>query len=62
MPTRLKAAYVSFRSNRTRVRNTWTLAAMENAFLKDIGVSRVEIDFPVSQLLETFRKANAGAC
>ena len=59
MPTRLRAAYVSFRSNRARVRNTCTLAAMGNTFLKDIGISRVEIDFPVPQLPG---KANAVGC
>ena len=59
MPTRLRATHVSFRSNRTRVRNAWTLAAMGNAFLNDIGISRVEIDFPLPQLLG---KANAVGC
>ena len=47
MPIRLRATYGSIRSNRTQVRNTWTLAEMENAFLKDIGISRVEIQFAV---------------
>ena len=61
MPTTLRAAYGSFSSNRTRVRNTWALAAMENAFLKDIGINRVEIDFPLPQLLKTCRKVQAGA-
>ena len=58
MPTRFRAAYISFRSNRTRARNTWTLAATGNYFLKDIGISRVEIDFPV----ETSGKANGEGC
>ena len=39
MPTSFRAAYISFRSNRTRARNTWTLAEMGNHFLKVIGVS-----------------------
>jgi uncharacterized protein YjiS (DUF1127 family) len=47
MPIALRTVYNAFSRNRTRVRNTWTLAAMENDFLKDIGVSRVEIHFPV---------------
>jgi uncharacterized protein YjiS (DUF1127 family) len=46
MHTRFKAAYASFSTRRTRFRNTWILAAMENDFLKDIGTSRVEIHFP----------------
>jgi uncharacterized protein YjiS (DUF1127 family) len=52
MPTALRAVYNAFSSSRTRVRNTWILAAMENDFLKDIGVSRVEIHFPVRSVLD----------
>jgi uncharacterized protein YjiS (DUF1127 family) len=47
MTTSLRSAYASFSRNRSRYRNTWILAAMENAFLQDIGMSRVEIQFPV---------------
>jgi uncharacterized protein YjiS (DUF1127 family) len=54
MPASLRAAYVSFSSNRARFRNTWALAAMENAFLKDIGTSRVEIHFPVRNFEDPF--------
>ncbi len=43
---RLRTAYDTFRVHRARVHNTWTLAAMENAFLADIGISRAEIHFP----------------
>lgn len=66
MPIRLRAAYGSLRNNRTRVRNTWTLAEMESTFLKDIGISRVEIYFSVlasdnsRSAQQAFKELNAG--
>jgi uncharacterized protein YjiS (DUF1127 family) len=41
--SRMQAAYHIFQDNRARRRTAWNLAEMEDAFLKDIGISRVEI-------------------
>ena len=41
--SRMQAAYHIFEDNRARRRAAWKLAEMEDAFLKDIGISRVEI-------------------
>ncbi|WP_353646897.1 DUF1127 domain-containing protein [Mesorhizobium sp. WSM2239] len=46
----MRAAYRSFRSYRARRLAERTLAAMEDALLKDIGISRSEIDAVVRGL------------
>ena len=43
--SRIRAAYRSLRDHRTRIRAGRNLAAMEDAFLKDIGISRAEIHY-----------------
>jgi uncharacterized protein YjiS (DUF1127 family) len=46
--SRIRAAYRSLRDDRTRMRAGRNLAAMEDAFLKDIGISRAEIHYCVA--------------
>jgi uncharacterized protein YjiS (DUF1127 family) len=40
---RMRAAYQAFRDYRVRRSAVWTLAAMDDALLKDIGIGRSEI-------------------
>ena len=47
--SRIRAAYRSLRDHRTRIRAGRNLAAMEDAFLKDIGISRAEIHYSVDR-------------
>jgi uncharacterized protein YjiS (DUF1127 family) len=46
--SRIRAAYHSLRDHRTRIRVARTLAAMEDTFLRDIGISRAEIHYSVA--------------
>ena len=48
--SRIRAAYRSLRDHRTRIRAGRNLAAMEDAFLKDIGISRAEIHYSVARV------------
>jgi uncharacterized protein YjiS (DUF1127 family) len=47
--SKIRAAYRSLRDHRTRIRASRHLAAMEDAFLKDIGISRAEIHYSVAR-------------
>ena len=47
--SRIRAAYRSLRDHRTRIRAGRNLAAMEDAFLWDIGISRAEIHYSVAR-------------
>ena len=47
--SRIRAAYRSLRDHRTRIRAGRNLAAMEDAFLRDIGISRAEIHYSVAR-------------
>jgi uncharacterized protein YjiS (DUF1127 family) len=40
---RMRAAYHAFRDYRVRRSAVWTLAGMDDALLKDIGIGRSEI-------------------
>jgi uncharacterized protein YjiS (DUF1127 family) len=46
--SRIVAAYRSLRDHKTHIRVARNLAAMEDAFLRDIGISRAEIHYPVA--------------
>ena len=55
--SRIRAAYRSLRDHRTRIRGGRNLAAMEDAFLKDIGISRAEIYYSFANGRGTILKA-----
>jgi uncharacterized protein YjiS (DUF1127 family) len=44
---RMRAAFHAFRDYRVRRSAVWTLAAMDDVLLKDIGIGRSEIDSAV---------------
>ena len=47
--SRIRAACRSLWDHRTRIRAGRNLAAMEDAFLRDIGISRAEIHYSVAR-------------